>query len=171
MVTYLSTNKSYCAGWQWRLNQRQTVDSRINMPIIFHCHSLITDEIRASNTEILRGIMGYFQNVRLWPSCPTQLNSKQIWGNGSQALMLSDRLWAGVAEGVMGDERARRGRCLWQLKLLGLRAKHRVRARPRWWARPHCHCQKDDVASFVSPLLQALRNLQPLCFSHNSLFR
>ncbi len=52
----------------------------------------------------------------------------------------------------MGEERARRGSCLWQLQQLGLRAKHRVRARPRWWARPHSHCQKDDVGPVVVPL-------------------
>ncbi|TNN76984.1 hypothetical protein EYF80_012830 [Liparis tanakae] len=71
-------------------------------------------------------------------------NSKQIWGNRGQVLMLSDRLRARVAEGVMGDEWARRGFCPWRLRQLGLGAG------PCWWARSHSHCQRDGVGP-VSP--------------------
>ncbi len=53
-----------------------------------------THDIHASTTEIKRGIKSYFHTVCLDLTFFTthRANSKQIWGNGSQALMLSDRL-------------------------------------------------------------------------------
>lgn len=112
---------------------------------------LLNAQYPCSN-QTYRGLLDYFQPVCVCDFfAPHTANCKQIWGNGSKALMLSDRLWARVAQRVMGDERDRRGSCLWQLKQLGLRAKNRVRARPRWWARPHSHCQTNDVGPVVAP--------------------
>lgn len=134
----------YC---EWHPNHRKTVGLSINS--FFTMLFTVTNKHTMSmlQPEIKRGKKGYFHPVCVFVT-PHKANCKQIWGNGSQALMLSDRLWARVAERVMGDERARRGSCPWQLKQLGLRAKNRVRARPRWWAR---HCQTDDVGPVVAP--------------------
>lgn len=82
-------------------------------------------------------IKGFSSSCTCQPFATHGASGKQIWGNGSRALMPSDRYKARVAERVMADVGARRGCCLWQLKQLSLRAKRRVGARPRWWAGLH----------------------------------
>lgn len=82
-------------------------------------------------------IKGFSSSCTCQPFATHGASGKQTWGNGSRALMPSDRYKARVAERVMADVGARRSCCLWQLKQLSLRAKRRVGARPRWWAGLH----------------------------------
>lgn len=69
----------------------------------------------------------------------------------------------------MGDKRARRGCCLRQLKQLGLRVQHGVRAKAHWSARPHSYCQYDDIEAIVNNLSQALRSTHFCFFTSQSL--
>lgn len=61
-------------------------------------------------------IKAYFYTVWLWPLCGGKQTAVTV------ALMLSDRLWARAAGGVIAAEKARQGCCRRRLEQPGLRA-------------------------------------------------